>query len=104
MAILAHPSAFGHFDQLLCEELRITSDLMLSLVPVLQNIATTNIVIRELCEEGIDFPVEGFLTMNNALEQLSEALTERNEKINYYRSMGSFRCQNSPAKSEAGLL
>jgi hypothetical protein len=94
MAILTHPSAVSHFDQLLYAELRITGDLMVSLLPVLKNITTTNIAIRELSQEGIDFPADGFLTMSKALEQLSEVLAERSDNINYYRSMGSFSVQS----------
>jgi hypothetical protein len=90
MNIIAHPASKSQFDRLLLNELQVTHNLMLSLMPILQNFATLSEAIRIAAEDGIELSFEDARIINASLFKLSETLTERSEKISYYRQMGSF--------------
>ena len=89
MNVITHPASKPHFDRLLLGELQITHDLMLSLMPILQNLSMFSEAIRVASEDGYDLPIESVRIINSSLFKLSETLTERSERIAYYKQMGS---------------
>ena len=42
MIVVAHPASKPHFDALLYQEIKIMHEQIISLVPILQNLATFN--------------------------------------------------------------
>ncbi len=89
MTVITHPASKPHFDALLYQEIKITHDLLISLMPILQNLASFSQELRFAGESGFDLPLEGVRMLNASFETLSQTLTERSEKMAYYKQMGS---------------
>lgn len=91
MAVLAHPASVDYFDRLLYQEIKIAHDLLVSLIPLLQSLSTLSKEIRIAAHvDGIEPPVEGLHKINSSFDRLAETLSERSERIIYYKQMGSF--------------
>lgn len=94
MAVLAHPASVDYFDRLLYQEIKITHDLLVSLMPLLQNLVVFSEEIRIANIDGVEFTIDWIKTLNASFDKLSETLDERSQRINYYKQMGSFSGTN----------
>ena len=90
MTVIAHPASKPHFDNLLHEELKVTHDMMISWMPILQNLLAFSEAIRIGGTDGFELPLDALRTLNASFETLAKTLAERNEQINYYKQMSSF--------------
>lgn len=88
MTVIAHPASKPHFDVLLYQEINITHHLLISLIPILQNLALFSQDLRFVRETKSAPLLESVRMLNASFETLSQTLTERSERIAYYKRMG----------------
>lgn len=87
MTVITHPASKPHFNALLYREIKITHGVLISLVPIMQNLASFSKELRVADELGFDLPPEEVQTLSALFETLYQTLNERSEKIAYYAQM-----------------
>lgn len=90
MTVISHPASRLHFDALLCAEIKITHHLLVSLVPILQQLNAFSEELRDSAGAGVALPMEGIRLLNDSFGTLADVLLERNNAIHYYQKMSSF--------------